>query len=64
MRVTIQEAAKLLNMTEQCLRVGLQQDKFEFGTAIKMSNRYTYYINRTKLDKYLGGNDETGKSND
>lgn len=57
-RVTIQEAARLLDIPEQCLRVGLQQGKFSFGHAIKSSpHRYTYYINRKRLDVYLGGNE-------
>lgn len=55
-RVTIQEAAKLLDISEQCLRVGLQQDKFPFGHAIKSSEkRFVYYINRKRLEVYLGG---------
>lgn len=58
MRVTIQEAAKMLDIPEQCLRIGLQQDRFPFGHAIKSSERrYTYYINRRRLLEYLGGND-------
>ena len=58
MRVTIQEAAKLLEIPEQCLRIGLQQDRFPFGHAIKTStNRYTYYINRRRLLDYLGSNE-------
>lgn len=58
MRVTIQEAAKMLGMPEQCLRVGLQQGRFDFGTAVKQSERYTYYIHRNRLEKYIGGNDD------
>lgn len=59
MRVTIQEAAKLLAIPEQTLRVGLQLGRFPFGEAIKQSDRFTYYINRGRLEKYLrGGTDE------
>ena len=55
MRVTIKEAAARLGIPEQCLRIGLQQDKFPFGHAIKTTERrYTYYINRSRLYEYIG----------
>lgn len=55
-RVTIKEAAKILDIPEQCLRIGLQQGRFPFGHAIKSSERrYTYYIHKNRLDTYLGG---------
>lgn len=65
-KVTIlpQEAAKKLGMSTQTLRVGLQQGKFPFGTAIKTTDaedstvgkdRWTYYINAERLDQYLKG---------
>lgn len=53
----VEEAAKMLNLSTQTLRLGLQQDKFPFGIAIKTSSkRYTYYINEEALEKYLKGN--------
>lgn len=52
----VSEAAKELGMNTQTLRLALQQGKFPFGEAIKTSdNRYTYYVNRTRLEKYLKG---------
>jgi hypothetical protein len=54
--VSIKEAAEMLNVSQQFLRVALQQNKFDFGTAIKMndsSSKYTYYISRQQLLKYL-----------
>lgn len=52
----VSEAAKELGMNTQTLRLGLQQDKFPFGVAIRTSeNRYTYYVNRNRLERYLGG---------
>jgi len=57
-RVTIQEASRLLGIPQQCLRIGLQQERFPFGHAIRTSERrYTYYINRKRLEMYLGGNE-------
>jgi hypothetical protein len=54
MKVSIEEAAKLLQLSPQTVRVGLQQEKFSFGIAIKTSNQYTYHISRAQLNNYLG----------
>jgi hypothetical protein len=52
----VEEAAKKLGMSTQTLRLALQQGKFNFGVAVKTSeNRWTYYINPTRLQKYLEG---------
>lgn len=55
----VSEAAKLLKMNPQTLRLALQQSKFpQFGTAIKTSpKRYVYYINERRLMDYLKGGD-------
>lgn len=54
----VSEAAKRLGMNTQTLRLALQQGRFNFGTAVKTSeNRWTYYINPTRLEKYLEGSD-------
>jgi hypothetical protein len=55
-RMLVSDAAKLLGMNTQTLRLALQQGLFDFGVAIRTSeNRYTYYINKTRLTKYLEG---------
>ena len=52
----VSEAAKKLGMNTQTLRLALQQKLFPFGEAVKTSeNRYTYYINEIRLEKYLKG---------
>ena len=54
----VSEAAKKLGMNTQTLRLALQQEKFDFGTAVKTSeNRWTYYVNPNRLEKYLEGRD-------
>lgn len=54
----VSEAAKKLGMNTQTLRLALRQGLFNFGTAVKTSeNRWTYYINPTRLEKYLEGKD-------
>ncbi len=58
-RISVKEASNLLGVTEQFLRVALQQGIFSFGVAVKLqtqgreSNIYTYYINRSQLNEYL-----------
>lgn len=54
---TIKDASKLLGISEQALRLALQQKLFsEFGVAVKHKDEYSYYINRKRLQKYLEGN--------
>lgn len=54
----VSEAAKKLGMNTQTLRLALQQRLFPFGVAVKTSeNRWTYYINETRLEHYLEGMD-------
>lgn len=44
------EAAKLLGVSPQFIRIGLQRGKFPWGYAVQQSTtRYTYFINRAKL---------------
>ncbi len=54
---SIKDASKLLGISEQGLRLALQQRLFnEFGIAVKHKDEYSYYINRKRLQKYLEGN--------
>ena len=54
----VSEAAEKLGMSTQTLRLALRQGLFDFGTAVKTSeNRWTYYINPTRLERYLEGVD-------
>lgn len=48
------EAAKIMGVTPQFIRIGLQQNKFSFGTAVKINKRWSYYINEKKFKEYLG----------
>lgn len=54
----VEQAAKRLGMSTQTLRLALRQGLFPFGVAVKTSeNRWTYYINPMRLEKYLEGVD-------
>lgn len=54
MRLSIAEAAEIMGVSKAYIRVGLQRGLLPFGTAIKMSSRYTYYIPKSKFYEYMG----------
>jgi hypothetical protein len=55
MKITVTEAAKLLDMSPQLVRFGLQQQRLPIGTAIKTSpNRWTYDCRLHLVNEYLG----------
>lgn len=49
----IKDIAKLLGISPQSLRLGLQRGELPFGSAIKTSSKYTYVIYDKKLKEYL-----------
>lgn len=53
MKVTVSEAAKLLGVSSQFVRLGLQRGELPIGSAVKMSSVYTYHISPQLLDKYI-----------
>lgn len=60
--MNVLEAAKRLNVSPQFIRIGLQQKRLPFGTAVKMSSRWSYHISEKLLDDYLKGSDLTDKT--
>ena len=58
----VSDAARLLGMNTQTLRLALQQGLFDFGVAVLTSEkRYTYYINEVRLKAYLEGRNYENK---
>lgn len=56
----MKEAAKLLNVSEQYIRCGLQQGALPFGSAVKVGeSRYTYHIVDSKVYEYLNKGGKT-----
>lgn len=53
-KLTVKEAAALMGVTPQFLRLGLQQGRLPFGVAVKFK-RWSYYINPAKFYEYLAG---------
>lgn len=55
-RVSVIEAATLMGVSQQFIRVGLQQGILPFGKAYKIgeSSIYTYYISPKLFTEYTG----------
>ena len=49
-KMSVREVAERMDASQQFIRIGLQQGKFPWGYAVRMSkNRFTYYINKEKF---------------
>ena len=55
-RILPTEAAVILNVSPQFVRIAMQQGKLPIGTAIKMSSIWTYHISEKLLQDYSGKN--------
>lgn len=53
-RLTTKEAAELMNVSQQFIRIGLQRGILPFGYAVKSSSKWTYYISPAKFTEYTG----------
>ena len=54
-KIKPKDVADALGISVQAVRIGLQQGKFPFGTAIKTSDKkYTYAIYPKAFEKYIG----------
>lgn len=54
-KMTIDEAAELMGVSKQFVRVGLQKNIFPWGYAVQVSSkRYTYFISRQKFCEVEG----------
>lgn len=53
--LTVEEAADLMGVSRQFIRVGLQKGVLPFGYAVQVSSkRYTYFISKQKFKEYTG----------
>ena len=57
-RMTVKEAAELLNVNPQYIRVGLQQKQFKWGYAEKGASKWHYYIDQDSLEKEIKDSQE------
>ena len=53
--MTIAEASRLMGVSRQFIRVGLQKGILPFGYAVQVSaGRFTYFISRQKFSEHTG----------
>lgn len=56
MKFGTKAAAKMLGISDQALRIGLQRNLFPFGRAIETKpGKYTYWISEERLKKFIKG---------
>ena len=53
-RLTVKEAAELMGINPQSLRIAIQKGKFPFGFGVETSSQYTYWISTFDVLKHLG----------
>ena len=53
-KIKVTEAAAVLRVSDQFVRIGLQRGILPIGTAIKMSSKWTYQISPKLLADYSG----------
>ena len=54
--ISVQEAAAIMEVTPRFLQVALQQERFPFGTGVKME-QWAFYINTVRFILYMEGAD-------
>ena len=52
-RIKVADAAKLMGVSEQFIRIGLQRNTLPIGHAVKLK-QWVYYISRPMLEQYTG----------
>lgn len=52
-RIKVADAARLMGVSEQFIRVGMQRGLLPIGTAVKL-RQWVYYISRPMLEEYMG----------
>lgn len=66
-RTTVLEASKIMEVSQQYIRIGLQRGILPIGTAVQISGKkWTYHISKGLLEKYIGkeNESETGVNQD
>lgn len=52
--ISIKTAATIMGKSHQFIRIGLQRQLLPFGSAVKLSTRWTYYISPRLFCDYVG----------
>jgi len=56
-RVKVAEAASMMGVSPQYVRIGIQRGWLPIGTCVKVDKRWNYHIPRERLNAYLEGRD-------
>lgn len=57
-KLSVKDAATQMGKSIQFVRIGLQRGAFSFGSAVKLSSRWTYHISPKLFYEYLNGKRE------
>lgn len=52
--ISPEDTAKILNKSVQFVRIGLQKERFPFGTAVLIDKQWSYHISPKLLAEYIG----------
>lgn len=64
MKLSVKEAASLMGKSIEFVRAGLRDGRFSFGTAVKLSSRWSYHISPKLFYEYINGNEKMMKNNE
>jgi hypothetical protein len=53
-KLSVNQAAKIMGITPKFLQMGLQQEKFPFGVGVRFE-QWEHYINTERFIKYMKG---------
>jgi hypothetical protein len=57
--ISVKEAAAIMGVSQQFVRIGMQRGQLPIGTAVKLSSIWTYHISPKLFNEYIG---ETNKN--
>lgn len=63
-RIKVSDAAKIMGVSEQFVRIGMQRGKLPIGEAVKMSSKWTYYISPILFERFTGVKKESPAATD
>jgi len=54
-KLTVAEAAELMGVSQQFVRVAIQQGLYPWGSCVKISGtKYAYFISKQKFSEHTG----------
>lgn len=52
--MTVADAAKVMGVSQQFIRIGMQRGLLPIGAAVKLRSRWAYYISPELLERFTG----------